>query len=150
MRKVIDFERKGNVVRFYLGDDSLEDWCGDDWNDAPYEYNAGVVYPRYCIGAIDLLVPFDCGVYDPQDGFYNSTFSKDDMKARVTPCIVVLDENAVKNLDGCDYFGRAVGMSASYKVYFGEPEDDIVCLAEQVGAVVNYIDEGWWSDAGQA
>lgn len=42
--KIIDFERKGNLVRFYLGDDDLHDWSGDDWNDTPYEYNAGQVY----------------------------------------------------------------------------------------------------------
>lgn len=42
--KIIDFERKGNLVRFYLGDDDLEEWYGDDWNDTPYEHNAGQVY----------------------------------------------------------------------------------------------------------
>ena len=34
--KVIDFERKGNVIRFYLGKDDLTEWWGDDWNDTPY------------------------------------------------------------------------------------------------------------------
>lgn len=29
--KIIDFERKGNLVRFYLGDDDLVEWYGDDW-----------------------------------------------------------------------------------------------------------------------
>lgn len=38
--KIIDFERKGNLVRFYLGDDDLAEWWGDDWNDTPYEHNA--------------------------------------------------------------------------------------------------------------
>lgn len=28
--KVLDIERKGNVVRFYLGDDALEKWWGDN------------------------------------------------------------------------------------------------------------------------
>ena len=40
--EIIDFERKGNVVRFYLGKNG-EQW-GDDWDDAPYEHNAGKVY----------------------------------------------------------------------------------------------------------
>lgn len=31
--KIIDFERKGNLVRFYLGDDDLAEWYGDDWNE---------------------------------------------------------------------------------------------------------------------
>lgn len=35
--KIIGWERKGNVVKFALGDNHLKDWSGDDWNDAPYE-----------------------------------------------------------------------------------------------------------------
>ena len=27
--KIIDFTRKGNVVRFYLGEDNLENWYGE-------------------------------------------------------------------------------------------------------------------------
>ena len=30
--KIIDFDEKGNVVRFYLGDDNCEDYWGDDWD----------------------------------------------------------------------------------------------------------------------
>ena len=33
--KLLDLERKGNVVRFFLGADDLEKWWGDDWDDAP-------------------------------------------------------------------------------------------------------------------
>ena len=35
--KIIDWDRKGNVLRLYLGEDRLEDWWGDDWDDRPYE-----------------------------------------------------------------------------------------------------------------
>lgn len=28
--KIIGWERKGNVVRFALGEDGLDDWSGDD------------------------------------------------------------------------------------------------------------------------
>lgn len=38
--KIIGWNRKGNVVRFALGDDNLEYWSGDDWNSSPYEHNA--------------------------------------------------------------------------------------------------------------
>lgn len=40
--QIIDMEKKGNVVRFYLGENGKQ-W-GDDWNDAPYDCNAGTVY----------------------------------------------------------------------------------------------------------
>ena len=29
--KIIDFEKKGNVVRFYVGSDNLENYYGDDF-----------------------------------------------------------------------------------------------------------------------
>ena len=45
--KIIDFDKKGNVVRFYLGKDDLNDYWGDDWNDVPYEHNAGTVYDEF-------------------------------------------------------------------------------------------------------
>ena len=46
--KIIDFERKGNIVRFYLGDvNNSNGYYGDDWDDVPYEHNAGKVYEQY-------------------------------------------------------------------------------------------------------
>ena len=71
--KIIDFEVKGNVVRFYLGNKTDEwgwtnknykdrngntpDWLkpndtyyGDDWDDVPYEHNAGLVYDKFVKG----------------------------------------------------------------------------------------------------
>lgn len=47
MYKVIDYDKKGNLVRFYLGDIDLGYWTGDDWDDAPYEHNAGMIYEEY-------------------------------------------------------------------------------------------------------
>lgn len=36
--KIIDFERNGNIVRFYLGDvNNSNGYYGDDWDDVPYE-----------------------------------------------------------------------------------------------------------------
>ena len=43
--KILDFELKGNVIKFYLG--NCNDWWGDDWDDRPYEHNAGKVYDQY-------------------------------------------------------------------------------------------------------
>ena len=65
--EIIDIARKGHLVRFYLGKKEREwgytnpnykdykgqtpDWLrpsdiyyGDDWDDAPYEHNAGTPY----------------------------------------------------------------------------------------------------------
>lgn len=42
-------------MRFYLGDDNLTEWYGDDWDDTPYECNAGEVYGEYVKGYRDVV-----------------------------------------------------------------------------------------------
>ena len=107
--KIIDYAVKGNVVRFFLGEDDCTDYWGDDWNDAPYEHNSGAVY--------DLVL-------EPCTGEFNSIWSKDDMKQRQMPCIVVVPaerakgswENSFRYWQGADgvkrfYFGDSMAPS---------------------------------------
>lgn len=118
--KIIDFERKGNVVRFLLGEDSLENWYGDDWNDYPYECNAGTVYDQFIVGYKDIAFPFDVNVLEPSDGAYNSGWCKDDMKARTVPCIIVVQDT----LDLYDRdFAKNMGRADIQKFYFGDEMD---------------------------
>ena len=65
--KIIDFEPKGNAIRFYLGDDECNDYWGDDWNDRPYEHNAGIVYDRFIKSTADVFVDLDLAVLVPED-----------------------------------------------------------------------------------
>lgn len=113
--KIIDFEKKGNVVRFYLGEDGYESYTGDDWNDVPYECNAGKVYPEYVAGYREIVFPFDATVLEPHDGAFNSRWCKDDMKARKTPCILVSFSD-----DWHDDFDHFVGDDNVLKYYFGD------------------------------
>lgn len=87
--KIIDWERNGNIVRFYLGVDSLENWYGDDWDDTPYEHNADTVYQEYVAGTMDIAFPFDAEVSEPCDGYWNSPYCKDDFKSGAVPIITV-------------------------------------------------------------
>ena len=91
---LIDFALKGNVVRLFLGMPGVSPW-GDDWNDVPYEHNAGEVYPEYVAGYVDIAFDFDAIVAEPCVGYSNSPWSKDDMLKRRTPCLAaaVLDES---------------------------------------------------------
>lgn len=116
--KIIDFARKGNVIRFYLGDDNLKEWWGDDWNDTPYEHNAGPVYDEYITGTKDISFDYDELVLEPSDGEYNSSWSKDDMIARRTPCIIVVPPELVDEWQ--DSFKYYVGMDGILKYYFGD------------------------------
>ena len=104
--KVIDFEKKGNVVRFYLGDDNCYDFCGDDWNDAPYEHNAGTVYKEYIKGYADVAFDFDDYVYEPGDRFCNSPFSKEDFKNRIAAVIVAENKECIKTV----FIGDSLGL----------------------------------------
>lgn len=118
--KIIDFERKGNVIRFYLGEDELKDWYGDDWDDAPYEHNAGRVYDEFVAGYRDMAIPFDYTVMEPCTGQLNSHWCKLDMVARAVPCIIIvpnkLEEEHWYNNDFNDY----VGSAEVQRIYFGD------------------------------
>lgn len=95
--KIIDFECKGNLVRFYLGRDSLRSFTGDDWNDTPYEHNAGRAYDEYIAGVADIAFPFDALVLEPCSGDYrDSRYCKDDMKNKKVPCIIVIPPAVAK------------------------------------------------------
>ena len=122
MSKIIDFERKGNVVRFFLGADDCEDYWGDDWNDAPYDCNAGTVYDQYVTGVKDVAFPFDDLVIEPSSEWDGTKEyrSKEDMKNRTVPCIIVVPKEMHKRLWRGD-FDLWVGADGVKRIYFGDP-----------------------------
>lgn len=120
--KIIDFERKGNIVRFYLGADNCQDYWGDDWNDTPYECNAGRVYERFVLDHKDVAFNFDDLVLEPCDGIWNSNYCKEDMKNRMVPCLIVVP--AKMCIDSvCDSFEKWVCVDGIKKYYFGDMID---------------------------
>lgn len=125
--KIIDFDKKGNVVRFYLGDDNCNDYWGDDWNDAPYEHNAGSVYGIDIVKCIDMYFPFDSLVLEPQDDWRNngnSRYSKEDMKNGYVPCIIVVPSELAGETYA-DTFGYWVGSKNIEKFYFNDSEQKL-------------------------
>lgn len=117
--QIIDMEKKGNVVRFYLGENGKQ-W-GDDWDDAPYEHNAGTVYEEYVKGIKDLFFPFDDLVLEPCDRVCNSEWSKNDTINRKVPCLIVVPKDLYKNdFFYYDDFKHWVGMDGIQKFYFGD------------------------------
>lgn len=140
--KIIDFERKGNLVRFYLGEQTenwgwtnpdykdytgkTPDWLkpsdryyGDDWDDHPYEHNAGTVYGEFIKGHRDIAFDFDDLVLEPCDGEWNSPWCKDDMTARKVPCIIVVPKELNEH-DWSTDFKYWVAHDAVKKYYFGD------------------------------
>lgn len=120
--KIIDFARKGNLVRFFLGADDCMDYTGDDWNDAPYDCNSEIVDSEYITGYRDIGFPFDSLVLEPCDGFLNTPYSKDDMKYRNVPCIVVVPKHLLnyKNYNFLREFDPGV-----FAYYAGSNDPDI-------------------------
>lgn len=131
--KIIDFEKKGNVVRFYLGSDDEKDYWGDDWNDTPYEYNAGEVYSEYRVGVRDIAFDFDDLVLQPSDGELNSPYCKDDMKSRKVPCIIVIPKEKCKDNwhDEFRYWVSADGVKKFYFEDIMEPSDQLEAWHEK-------------------
>lgn len=90
--KVIDFDTRGNVIRLYFGKDDDNDYWGDDWDDVPYEHNAGEVYEKYIKDIKQYAFSFNYYVLTPENDWHyngNSPFSKDDMKDKKCPCIII-------------------------------------------------------------
>ena len=118
--KIIDWESKGNVIRFILGEDNDIAYWGDDWNDKPFEHNAGSVYSEFVKGYCDISFPFDYVIYEPNYGESNSEYSKEDMKKRIIPCLVIIPDFAIVKEDYDYTFAKALANEKSIKFYFGD------------------------------
>lgn len=119
--KIVDFEKKGNVVRFYCGKDDCKDYYGDDWDDAPYDCNAGTVYDEFVIAHVDIAFPFDYMVLEPCDGCRDwNNCTKDDMKEQRVPCVIAVPATTYKGSYYDTNFSTWVGSRGIKKFYFGD------------------------------
>lgn len=121
--KIIDYALYGNVVQFYLGKDDLENWWGDDWDDAPYEHNAGYVYREYVSDKIQIAFPLKYSLLEPcSDWAYhcNSPFSKEDMLKRRCPCLIITKS------DYSAQYSKLILDRNSIQVYFGDSIDALI------------------------
>lgn len=133
--KILDWEKKGNVVRLYLGEETLEDWGGDDWDDVPYEHNAERVDDEYVMAIKEFVVPFGYSVLEPSEEWAfngNSKYSKDDLKAREVPCLVICKDSGLEKS-----FFEACANNKSLKIYMGDLLADEGFIAEQVSFCEN-------------
>lgn len=121
--KIIDYYVCGNVVKFYLGRDNLDTWWGDDWDDVPYEHNAGRVYSEYIYDTVQLALSLDYVILEPSsDWAYNgnSPYCKEDMLKRNCPCLII-----TKNDYNAQY-STLISDRNSIQVYFGDSFDDLI------------------------
>jgi hypothetical protein len=125
--KLCDVEKFGNIVRLYYTDDNVNDYWGDDWDDIPYEHNAGIVSSEYVPYVEEIAFPTEWFyILEPCDGTYNSCYSKEDMRDCKVPCLIVVD----KTIDDWrleDNFSFALGFNSQYvkQIYFNDSWDYI-------------------------
>ena len=141
---LIDFEKKGNVIRLYFGED--DQYWGDDWNDAPYEHNAGQVYDEFVKCYIEYAFPLNYFITEPADDYSyrgNSPYSKQSMKNEKCPCLIITkdDENYSELflsysilLSGEDKEIRRENPQ-TLMLYFNAEEDKVDSLIKNIGGV---------------
>lgn len=88
----------------YIDDDTafftnhFEDQWGDDWDDAPYEHNAGSPYAH--TGHEIYVVKFSGMFETPSDSHYNSPYSVSDINAKKIPWLTsTIQVGSVANID---------------------------------------------------
>lgn len=139
--KIIDFELLGNVVKFYLGKDDLQEFYGDDWDDAPYDCNAGEVYDEFVSGVREIAFPSNWVLLEPKDDsrYYreNCPFCKDDFVARKAPCVIAVkikDGGWRWEAEGCfSQYAAADSPDKVVKFYIGdkmEPSDALTIFGQ--------------------
>jgi len=95
--KIIDFEIAGRQMKLYLGKKETKDYWGDDWNDKPYECNAGTVYDRYVEDTVVVNFPENEDITEICEGYSNSPYSKEDFKNGTAPFAYIPDYSSDEN-----------------------------------------------------
>lgn len=123
---ICDWKTKGNLVRLYCCDeDQYCDVWGDDWDDVPYEHNAGQVYDRYVSCIIDLYFGWDIVILEAENDWEyngNSPFSKQMFKDGKAPIFIAYRPHKNDYWDGSEYHQLIGGKNTNriFKFYMGD------------------------------
>lgn len=94
--RVLDAEVSEHCVRFYLGTEKTYQegkFHGNDWNDSPFDCNAGTIYPVYCKAILDIYFEWDTVVRDAPPVSGPIYWSKNDIKAKRYALVYVEKED---------------------------------------------------------
>lgn len=117
--KLIDFEKKCNQLRLFFGD-ATNPW-GDDWDDLPYQHNAGRVYNEFIKDTAVLSFYYDDIVYEPADDYTFQDVSKEMMLKKRVPAFVALPVKyrEPESYWQCYSFAKLLADSQAIPFYFG-------------------------------
>lgn len=86
--KIIDYEVQGSNLMLCLSDKADNYW-GDDWDDCPYEHNAGPVYEEFVAKKVVLHFPWGTKLIEPNYNTINSPYTKEMIKENKIPCCII-------------------------------------------------------------
>lgn len=125
--KLIDFELNGFQLVLSFGDDNCNNYWGDDWNDAPYEHNAGKVYKKFVKKTLYFNLNPAYVFAEPCAGHTNSPFSKENMKKRKIPCFSFVDIKDYRKNTVVPITMKSVMLTEnSQSIYFGDSEQSVI------------------------
>lgn len=97
--KLVDIEVFQDYAILYLGKLDMNDYYGDDWNDAPYDCNAGLVYSEFIEKIITVKMPEDLYIESFEEYFdvLNMRITRNDQKWGIYPVAILekTDEHPV-------------------------------------------------------
>ena len=132
--KILDFECFGNIVKLYLGE-TVDGIYGDDWNDTPYEHNAGTVYDKFYTDTVEIAFPLSTNVYEPCFGYDNSPYCKNDFLFRKVPFLLFGQLNDAWKYSDFEYLLDNV--STLNKLYIGDDWDDVLVKYGKLFTILN-------------
>lgn len=139
--KILDFECFGNIVKLYLGE-TVNGIYGDDWNDIPYEHNAGTVYDKFYTDTVEISFPLSTQVYEPCFGYDNSPYCKNDFLFRKVPFLLFGQLNDAWKYSDFEYLLDNV--STLNKLYIGDDWETILVKYGKFFTRVEENTNGTW------
>ena len=141
MTKILDFECFGNIVKLYLGE-TVNGIYGDDWNDIPYEHNAGTVYDKFYTDTVEIVFPLSTQVYEPCFGYDNSPYCKKDFLFRKVPFLLFGQlEESWRYHDFDELLEKVLTL---HKLYIGDDWDEILFKYGELFKIVEESTDGTW------
>lgn len=98
---IIDAQQKGNLLQLALTSKIDPNTHGDDWDDKPYDSNAGPVYEEYVEKYITYYVPIDKTIYSYSEYNHvlNPNISMEDMFNKKIPFMYIVNDADFKLCD---------------------------------------------------
>lgn len=141
MTKILDFECFGNIIKLYLGE-TVNGIYGDDWNDTPYEHNAGTVYDKFYTDTVEIAFPLSTQVYEPCFGYDNSPYCKNDFLFRKVPFLLVGQLNDAWKYSDFEYLLENV--PTLNKLYIGDDWEEVLVKYGNLFTKVEENTDGIW------